>query len=404
MSHPAPIRLTDPLRRAFGCAVVAFVVAGLAGTLMRFGMRYGLPFDLELANVRFAHTHLMYFGWATPALFALVGALLVERTGRPPLRLERFATAGALLAAAVSFVPFALDGYGPTAAAGLRLPLSMVASTLALLAWVTWAGAYVARSWDLPRDLPLVALDAAVLALLVASAGGAGLAMAAFAPVAPGVLMDRLVPFYLGVFSSGWFTLALVGVLGAALAPRLDHGLGKAAVALVLGGVLVASLLDLLAGPMWPAQVGRLAAAYGTVVLGMQLALASGRARWPAPLLLAVGLLSKGLLEGALVLEPVAHWSERSALPVWWAHAFLLGLLTLGLVWTALRCWVPDAVAAFWGAATAVAVLLLGMAPLTLVWPFARGSWVLPVAAWTSLAPTAALVVVGLLVAWAPRE
>jgi hypothetical protein len=392
------------MRRAFLLATACFVLAGLAGTLMRFGMQLGLPFGWRLEHVRFAHTHLMYFGWATPALFALIGALVAERTARSPSRLARAATGLALASAAASFVPFLLDGYGFTQVGGLRLPLSMIASSGALVAWGAWAAAYVAATWNLRRDLALVAIDAGVLALLIASAGAWGLAAAAFAPVAPGMLMDRLVPFYLGVFSSGWFALAVVGLLAGALAPRLDGRLGRVAVALLLAGTLIAAFADLLAaGPAWIAVAARLAAAYGAVVLGLQLALAAGRARRAGALLLAAMLAGKGLIEGALAVERVARWSEGAALPVWLAHGYLLGLVTLALAWLALRRWRPDAGGWFWGVAATVAVLLVGIAPLTQAWPFARGAWVLPFAAWTSLAPVLGVIALAVRVAGGRR-
>lgn len=380
------------MRRFVLLAASAFVVAGLAGALMRFSMQHGLPFDGRIEHVRFAHTHLMYFGWATPALFALVGALVAERTALAPSRLARAATWLALASAAASFVPFLLDGYGATEVGGLRLPLSMIASSGALVAWGAWAAAYAVATWDLRRDLALLAIDAGVLALLIASAGAWGLAAAAFAPVAPGMLMDRLVPFYLGVFSSGWFALAVVGLLAGALAPRLDERLGRVAVALLLAGTLVAAFADLLAtAPAWLGVGARLAAAYGAVVLGLQLALAAVRARSAGAGLLGALLAGKGLIEGALALERVARWSERAALPVWLAHGYLLGLVTLALAWLAMRRWRPEAPGAFWLVAATVAVLLVGIAPLTQVWPFPRGAWVLPLAAWISLAPIAGI-------------
>jgi hypothetical protein len=127
------------VRRAFLLAASAFVVAGLAGALMRFGMQHGLPFDWRLEHVRFAHTHLMSFGWATPALFVLIDALVADRTARAPSRLARAATGLAIAAAAASFAPFLLDGYGFAQVGGLRLPLSMIASSGALVAWGAWA-------------------------------------------------------------------------------------------------------------------------------------------------------------------------------------------------------------------------------------------------------------------------
>lgn len=56
-------------------ALGVFVLAGLTGAFMRFGLIYGFPWGLQYANIRHAHSHTMYFGWVTPALMALIAAL-----------------------------------------------------------------------------------------------------------------------------------------------------------------------------------------------------------------------------------------------------------------------------------------------------------------------------------------
>ena len=147
-------------------------MAAAAGALLRFGLMYGLPHGALHENVRFAHTHLMYFGWVTPALFTLIGAYLTERTGRRLPRAFHLAITASLIAGLLSFAPFLLSGYRPTLVLGMSLPLSMIASSPAVLAWYLWG--------------------------------------AAFSPVASGALMDALVHFYLDLFSNGWFALALL--------------------------------------------------------------------------------------------------------------------------------------------------------------------------------------------------
>lgn len=386
---------SEAMRRLFVVGAAVFVVAGLTGSLMRFGMLHGFPFDWQLVNLRHAHSHLMYFGWVTPALFALIGALVAERSGRSASAVTRTGVGLAVGAALLSFWPFLQSGYAPTMVGGLRLPLSMIASTLALLAWTVWVAGYAAATWRLPRDLALLALDMAVLALLVACAGAWGLAAAAVAPMASALWMDRLIPFYLGVFSSGWFALAVVGLMADRLRARFDPGLGRVAVVLLWVGTLGAAIADLLiGGSAWPASLARLVGAGGAVVLGLQFVVAGRRATRPGVLLLGLLLVGKGLMDGASDFGGFARWSEQAALPIWLAHAYLLGLVTLALVWLALHRWRPQARWWFWAMAASVAVLLVGILPLTQAWPFTRGSWLLPFAAWTSLAPSVAMVAV----------
>ena len=389
-------------RRAFVLAIAAFVLAALTGSLLRFGVLHGMPFGLQVLNVRHAHTHLMYFGWVTPALFALAGVELLRRRGRPLPRGFGVGVAATLLTGALAYVPFLLSGYQLTQVGDARLPLSMIAAGLAVLAWYGWAAAYLVATWNLRRDLALFALDAAVLTLLVSSTGAWGLALAAMSPVASGTLMDALVHFYLDLFSNGWFALALIGLLVAALpAPAegrpapVDGRVARAALLVVLAGLLLAAFGALLGWPAATVTSLRVAAAAGLLALALQLTLAAARAREPALTLLAALLVAKALLDGALAFDAVAAWSQRMLLPVPLLHGYLLGFVTLALVWLALRAWGPSAAAAFWLVAAAVAVMLASLAPLTLLFPAGwRGPWVLPVAAWASLLPTAAMVVV----------
>ena len=397
--HGVPATDDGSLRRAFVAAIACFAVAAAAGTLMRFAAMHGLPDGWLHVNVRFAHTHLMYFGWATPALFALIGSVVARRTGRPLPRAFHAALWASLAAGALSFVPFLLSGYQPTDVGGLRLPLSMIASTLAILAWTAWTASYVAATWQLRRDLPLLAFDAAILTMLVATLGAWGLAAAAFSPVASGSLMDRLVHLYLGLFSNGWFGIAAIGLLLAGANARIDERLGRPAVLLLLGGTLAAAFAEFAGGPAWLLAGARFAAAYGLIVLGLQLALAAWRARHAAGGVLAALVIGKAAIEAALTVDAATRWSHDALLPVFLAHTYLLGLVTLVVVWSALRRWRPERALLFWVLAAAIGLMLASMLPLTLVWPLGRGGWLLPLAAWASLSPTAAMLAIAVAIA-----
>ncbi len=399
-SDHAAARDLGALRAAIAAAIVCFVVAAAAGALMRFGLLHGLPYGWTHESVRFAHTHLMYFGWVAPALFALTGAHLVRRTGRRLPRTFLAGIAGSLAAGVLSFVPFLLSGYRPMPVLGTVLPLSMIASTLAVLAWYLWALGYAAATVRLARDLPLLALDAAVLALLLATTGAWGLALAAFAPVASGSLMDALVHFFLDTLSSGYFAFAVVGLLLAGVRDRIDDALGRPALAVFVTGTLGGALVTFGNGPDWLHLTLKLGAAYGGVALALLIGHAASRPptsrHRAAHLLIAMLLAGKGLLDAALAFDGVTRVIEALALPVVLTHAYLLGLVSLAIVLLALERWQPSAHAVFWLTTAAVAVMLTLQLPLTHVWPFARGAWVLPAAAWSTLAPLGAMVVVGL--------
>ena len=69
------------VRRFLILAVTALVVTAWTGVLMRFGMVYGFPtWAQNFGAIRHAHSHLMYFGWVTLALMAMIWADLPRHT------------------------------------------------------------------------------------------------------------------------------------------------------------------------------------------------------------------------------------------------------------------------------------------------------------------------------------
>ncbi|MCA9929911.1 MAG: hypothetical protein KC419_15615, partial [Anaerolineales bacterium] len=124
---------------ALGC----FVLAGSTGILLRFGMLLGFPYGLQYANVRHAHSHLMYFGWVTLAAMGLMAAWLPELTGRPfsphRSRLFKWSLILILLLSLAAYVPFLLFGYRSAVVGTVRLPLSTIAAGLNMVAWY-WFG------------------------------------------------------------------------------------------------------------------------------------------------------------------------------------------------------------------------------------------------------------------------
>ena len=72
------------LRRYGTVATGLLTIAAATGVLLRFGLFMGMPgWALNYAAVRHAHSHLMYFGWVTLGLMALIWHFLPHLTGRP---------------------------------------------------------------------------------------------------------------------------------------------------------------------------------------------------------------------------------------------------------------------------------------------------------------------------------
>jgi hypothetical protein len=124
-------------------ALGVFVLAGSTGVLLRAGMLYGFPAGLQFTNVRHAHSHLMYFAWATPALMLLITAWLPGQTSRPAGRGFAWAAGAAIALGVLSYIPFLLSGYGLLAIGGRELPLSGMISGLEFLPWLAFALLYL---------------------------------------------------------------------------------------------------------------------------------------------------------------------------------------------------------------------------------------------------------------------
>jgi hypothetical protein len=377
------------------------LLAAATGAWLRFAMLRGLPWGLAWTDVRHAHSHLMFFAWATPAL--IVAAF--EATGRAGR--GRWAAWAAVAAGLAAYPPFLLDGYHLTTVAGRELPLSMIASGLNGLVWYAFAVTW----WRAPRGGPPVArhaLDAAVFLLVFASLGALGLAAVGMAPWASPSWMQALVGFFLGGFAEGWFGL---GVLGLAYAARPEAGRGRgrvAAIDLLVAGLVGAALARLAleggAATGAAAGVARVAEAASGAVAGLGLLAATvpllgAEARramerrawshWTLPLTL---LAAKALVDLAALAPAVAARVEAPGLRVLELHAYLLGVVTLGLLAAARGRWGDGAPGASAWTSAGVLVLLAGLVPISGLWPPSwSGAWMLPTAAWTSLAPIVAV-------------
>lgn len=392
----------DPWQRrawvwAFGC----FLLAGATGVAFRFGLVWGLPAGLAFDNLRHAHSHLMYFGWVTPALFAVLYALVPAVTGRPVRRPRAGAwvvgfTVGAAL---LSYPFFLLYGYKAVPVGSAELPLAAIAAALNLVAWYGFAWRFRGELLQPDRRLSLTTaamvrgLWKAALAFLVLSSLGAwGRGALNAAGVEDSFWQDAALHLFLDVFSDGWMVLALLGA-GYAVHTRPDATPAPWAVwgrRLAVVGIPVAFLVGMPvyrvpALPRAVAGVGSFLSGLGMLLMVADLA----RARKPSVLWSSAlaALALKAAAASALALPAVAAWAERANLRILYLHVLLLGGITLGLVSVAeeLGGLVPRRAALAFAAAAGI--VLASLVTLTELWPSSlRGLWVLHGAAWSAAA------------------
>jgi hypothetical protein len=396
-------KLTHELRWGWVAALLLFVLAGLTGSLYRFGLLVGLPADMQLANVRHAHSHLMYYGWVTPALMTLIAAHLLRTLPEASLRKKwqrRFGLViGLTLGLAVlAYIPFLLYGYGLASVGTAALPLAVIASFFNLIGWYAFAFLYWRLLRGQPRRPAWRLWDLALAFLLLASLGGWGLALARPLQINDPAILSGLTHLFLDLFSYGWFALALLGLMVAQTPQVAGQRLAGWAEGLFIMGLPVIFLLSMPGGLVPPAV--RIIAGFGGILvaggLGLYLWLLWPRlgSAWRVPLFF-MGLSGLALLSTSL--PGVADWAAAMGLRVSYLHWLLLGFISLGLLAAAADLWGDWAVYGRYLFTITAIILILSLIPLTRLWPAEwSGRWTLSLAAWVSLGPTlVALMMIG---------
>ncbi|HZJ08091.1 MAG TPA: hypothetical protein VFD39_00175, partial [Trueperaceae bacterium] len=203
--------MTSTYTTAWRLAILSFVGAALSGALMRHGMIAGLPAGLLLGDVRHAHSHLMFFAWATPAVILLASE--AARRAGAPFRAGPWCAIAAVVTGLLAYTPFLLSGYRMLPVFGRELPLSMMASGLNGAVWYAFALLYWRDTSRTRRTRPLRFFDAAVVSLLIASLGALLLAIGGITGTATTAQLDAFVDMFLTLFADGWFGLGVLGAL-----------------------------------------------------------------------------------------------------------------------------------------------------------------------------------------------
>ena len=387
---------------ALGC----FVIAGSTGSLLRFGLLSGLPAGLHLINVRHAHSHLMYFGWVTPALMALIVAWLPRLTGRKLSPRFQWVMGATIMFALLAYVMFIQYGYQSAELDGRSLPLSVFAATFNVLAWYAYAFLYYRATRGVSRSRPLRFWDAALIFMVLASFGAWGVAVVSRLGITDPFWSQAMTHLFLDLFSEGWFVLAALGLIYAVHPARSERAAHWGEQLIVIGLpvlFLLALPVNLVpAGLRAIAGVGGLLVAAGLLltVAALWPAVPGSWTGWRAPLAL---LALKALLGLGMVLPVTARWAQQNGLRIFYLHVLLLGFVTLGLVVAAREVWGRAAVPGQRWLVVTVLLLLSSLVPMTGLWPAAwSGRWALQVAAWVSLGPV--IVVTAMLIALLVRE
>jgi hypothetical protein len=368
-------------------ALAMFAIAAAAGAVFRGRLAWGWDLGIALANLRHAHSHLMFFGWVTPAAMILIAARLPALTGRASPRALAPIVGATIALGLASFPVFAAFGYTKVAILGAELPPSVIVAGLNMLAWYAFVLVYARASRGVRRGAALFAWDLALALLVVSSLSAWALALVRPLGLDAARIAPLLTRAFLDTFSEGWLPLAVIGALHAER-PRA-HSRRLAMIALALSaplafGIAVPSALvppslrwaSMGAGVVW------------SVSLLAQLTLFAREARDPrlgVPLALgALAAIGRGLAS----LAP--DWPPLQGMTLLYLHLLLLGMVSLAWVGLA-RGAIGDRSA--WPIQLASLAVIASLVPLSSAWPPAWSSAAFAeLAAWIAWAPVVAAV------------
>lgn len=359
-------------RQLWTAALAMFVLAGLTGASYRWGTVFGPPFGWKLGYIRHAHSHLMYMGWATPALMALLLKDVVapgvnQGRFRRLRRLAWITLAGGLIA----YLAFLWTGYDSVRIGSGQLPLAAIVAGLNVLVWygfgaLVWPALESSLSGASKRMWKL-----GLAFLFISTLGAWGRAALPPLGISGGLWADLTVHLFLDLFAEGWLTFGGLGVAYMQSAGS-DPGWDAGTVLLVVGVPLM-PLLSVSGAVLPPAAVwaGRLGAGlvgvgviWQAVVLWRRL-----RSSWKLPLLL-LGL------KGVMLLGVVTAGRGLSSMPglrILYLHTSLLGFVTLGLMAAACDRWDGRAAPSMTALGIPVLLVLFSLVMLSGLWPWALG-------------------------------
>ena len=357
-------------------ALATFIVAALTGGLYRYAIVSGETFGLSLTNIRHAHSHLMYFGWATPVLIAGIAILKPEMFDARRLRAILIAV---FIAAAASYPMFLIFGYEVHSIGPARMPLAVVVSGLNMIAWYMFVALYVRSTRGKTRDRSLLLFDLSLTFLVLATLGAWMLAALGPFGIESDVWTSALTHIFLDLFSEGWFVLGLLALMyGVAdgVWPKGHWSLG-----LICAGLPVTFALGM-PRSLVPNSLAVMAS-IGSLLVGLGLLInvfllwnhrprGLNRLLWQLPLAL-LGL--KSIAQIALLLLPGLWLTSVAGLRIIYLHLMLLGFLSIGLTAVARVLFGYRQTVGAYALAAAALLLIASLIPLSAVFPSSWSGW-----------------------------
>ncbi|TVQ04664.1 MAG: hypothetical protein EA359_05680 [Balneolaceae bacterium] len=311
---------------------MSFIIAGLTGFLYRYGMLYPLPEWLHFANIRHAHSHLMFFNWACPPIMAFMAAQIVDQSEISKIRSFKACLYTMLFFGFLSYPFFLLYGYHSVQIGSASLPIAAIISGLVMITWYWFAWLYI-RERSLNRKSPSgVLFEAALLALIISSLGAWGVSVFQFTSIDSPLTGSAMTHFFLAVFTEGWIVLGFLGIMWS-ISDVDSHSIktGWLWIPILFGSMLIFpfSLIQTLVSPimLYTAKIGIILIIISMTIhllLFIKSKVFSGFL-WKTVIIL---IALKILFQVAAIL-PFGIWPGEHGLRVLYLHLLLLGIFSV---------------------------------------------------------------------------
>ncbi|HKK25814.1 MAG TPA: hypothetical protein VJ941_09310 [Gracilimonas sp.] len=383
-------------------AIFSFILAGLTGFLYRLGFVTTLPFDLNLENIRHAHSHLMFFGWASLLPLYLIKIRMVPGYHAAlGVKLMKGSLYAVLIFGILSYPFFMIWGYRSVPVGDNFLPLSTILSGLVMIGWYVFMFGYLMTRSRKKDHVPNIWFEGALVMLFISSLGAWGVGTVEMFNIGGPLLGKALTHFFLATFVEGWVVLVLLGFISESLrleendyviSPVILVGLIACGAPLTFPYGISESMVDL--NLSVTARIGGVLIAEGVLLFLYSILQKQGRISkiWIWPLTL---LALKSLMQIIAAVMPADLWLSEHGIRILYLHVLLLGAFTLGITAYMARE-VELKSKYFYGVLISVGILLISLLWMTSLWPlFLSGIWI-----YTAMTVVAILPVIAMLWYW----
>lgn len=327
--------LLASFQRIWQLSLLSFIIAALTGFLYRYGMLYPLPEWLNFANIRHAHSHLMFFNWVCPPVMVWMTSKVISSGQTSEITGFKLCFYVMIILGFLSYPFFLLYGYHSIAIGSAGLPFAAVISGLVMITWYWFGFLWVQLRKSQPDTLPILFFDGALAALIISSLGAWGVSVFQFTAFDSPLVSSALTHFFLAVFTEGWAVLGIFGLLwqkaGPISMPISNNWLW---IPILIGSMLIFpySLTQSLITPamLIAAKTGLLLIVLSTVLNIWFLLQSDKLTGFGFRVIIGLLVMKASLL--LLAILPIDIWPGEHGLRVLYLHILLLGIFSITII------------------------------------------------------------------------